>query len=119
MRFVFNRGSIIFITCAIVSLVPIALASAVVVYANTFHGPSLTGGLSTLGASLLYMTPAVIFIMGDFLFYRKVVRDQQLPAHEKTQAVVAFFMAFVTLYVLYFLTIDMVSGFLHMLTRIS
>lgn len=119
MRFIVNRGSIIFIMCAIVSLVPIALATAVVVYANTFHQPSAAGGLSTFGAALLYTTPAIIFIMGDYIFYRKVVRDQDLPQHERTQAVVAFFMAFITLYVIYFISIDMVSGFLYMLTRIS
>ena len=109
----------IFITCAIVSLVPIALASGIVVYARTFSDIDTIAGLSTFGAGLLYMTPAIVFLMGDYLFYKTALKNQTMSSTEKGQVLLGFYLAFVTLYVTYFFTIDMVAGLFHMLGKIS
>lgn len=117
MLYIRNRGAIIFITCAIVSLFPIFLASALVAYANTFDHVSEFAGLFSLGAWVIYMTPVAVFLMGDFLFYKTAVKHQNIAEHEKWEAVAAFFLSFIVLYVAYLLSIDLVHFFLQTLSH--
>lgn len=112
-----NRGAIIFITCSIVSLVPTFLASAITVYANTFGQGSLLPGLFSLGASMLYVTPIFIFGMGDFLFYTTAVKHQEIEEHEKWEAIAAFFLTFVVMYIFYLFSIDLIHSFLQILSH--
>ena len=118
MRFIYNRGTIIFIICAIVSLVPTLLASAMVAYAHTFADASDHPAI-TLGSIILFITPVLIYIMGDCLFYFKVVKQQAIPIQEKAQLVIGFMMAFITLYCLYFFSLDMISALLRTISRFT
>lgn len=118
MRFIYNRGSIIFITCGIVSLVPTTLATAMVVYARTL-ADSPTHPTSPIGQYIFFLTPIIIYMMGDFLFYRRVVKHQDISRQEKIQLVIGFMMAFVTMYCIYFFSLDMISELFHMLRTLS
>lgn len=118
MSFIFNRGTIIFITCSIVSLVPISLASAMVVLANTFTHPTSISVVSSWSSHILYIAPLFVFLMGDFLFYQTVVKHQEISSHEKAEAVAGFFLGFIVIYIIYFISIDLVTGFIHVLTKV-
>lgn len=118
MSFIFNRGAIIFIICSIVSLLPIGLSWMLILFMHTvfYQHSKIFSELSLFAAVVLYVTPIVIFFMGDALFYLKFIKHQDIVFVEKLEIVIAFFMAFTIYYVAYFLSIDVVVGFISMLT---
>lgn len=53
--------------------------------------------------------------MGDSLFYAKFVKHQELSGVAIMEILIGFFMAFIISYVLYFLFIDLIAGFISVL----
>ncbi len=115
MSFIFNRGAIVFITSSIISLVPIAISTFFIVFAKTFPHLEILSTFLHLGIWVLYVTPIVIFIMGDALFYFQFVKHQEIDPSIKAQSVGAFMIAFTIYYVVYFLSIDAAASFINLL----
>lgn len=67
------------------------------------------------GIWVLYLTPLVIFLMGDGIFYFKFVKHQEVPPAVKAQSVAAFFLTFTIYYVVYFISIDAAANFIDLL----